>query len=535
MQNTHSCQLQTLGFVKNYQPDSNSNNIINHTLYHKYASSQNYYYTREINEILSKQRTSSVILFQDYLHYDDEDEYLRRFYLQEVYANKMKLLKEFYKYHKDLPRFTLTQKILQTLNYYYDKRRKLDYYRIQRQIEFENKQNPQLPQKGIVGDKPMESESTPRSASSSTSNANANIENILKDITRQESKQQIEISKITQIQEEQQSEIIKIINMISTPQIKNYQVFKKSKNNFKKQLKLDELGLSLSSRIQQNPQEAKMPLSARYPSYSLSRVNYKHQSLSKEKTADTHLIKDNLLQLFNKCPTTKKMKVENKSSSRNIQLDQKKLIPEIKQLELKIIKSLQEIEKNKNTQKIVSLDSKALHQILSKFSKPQSQRHIQQVDSFKSTSNQSIKITNSKIAMQKAYTPRNKFMHSKPNETNQQHPKKSIEKKQQQLVKALDLKKLMVYKSEKSAKTERVKKNVPALNLNAVQINNQSSLTSRNQSGNPSFIQLLTPKPQTSRSKVNNLIHWQVKAIQAAQRDYKLQLKTQQMKIEQLI
>lgn len=46
----------------------------------------------------------------------------------------------------------------------------------------------------------------------------------------------------------------------------------------------------------------------------------------------------------------------------------------------------------------------------------------------------------------------------------------------------------MVYKSEKSAKTERCKKNVPTLNLNAVMINNQSSFTSRNQSGNPSFI-----------------------------------------------
>ncbi|CAD8069423.1 unnamed protein product [Paramecium sonneborni] len=534
MKKIHSCQLQTLGFVKNYQSDQNSNNIINHTLYHKYASSQNYYFTREINEILSKQRTSSVILFQDYLHYDDEDEYLKRFYIYEVYDNKMRLLKEFYKFHKDLPRFSLSKQILQTLNYYYDKRRKLDYYRIQKQIEFENKQNPQLPQKGIVGDKPIETQSTPRSDSSSTSNVNTNVENILKDITRQESKQQIEISKITQIQEEQQSEILKIINMISTPQIKNYQVFKKSKTNFKKHLRLDELGLSLSSRIQQNPQEAKMPLSARYPSYSLCRVNHKHSSLSKEKTADTHLIKDNLLQLINKCSTTKKIKVENKSNSRYTPFDQKKLIPEIKQLELKIIKSLQEIEKNKNTQKIVSLDSKALHSILSKFNQPLSQRHIQQVDSFKSTSNQSIKITNSKIAIQKAYTPRNKFLGTRPYETNSQHTKKSIEKQQQQ-VKALDLKKLMIYKSEKSAKTERIKKNVPVLNLNAVQINNQSSLTSRNQSGNPSFIQLLTPKPQTSRYKINNLIHWQVKAIQAAQRDYKLQLKPQQMKIEQLI
>jgi len=56
-------------------------------------------------------------------------------------------------------------------------------------------------------------------------------------------------------------------------------------------------------------------------------------------------------------------------------------------------------------------------------------------------------------------------------------------------------------KLEKSAKTDRLKRNVPALNLNMIGAGNQTSFTSRNNSFNPfhSYAQLLTPKPNTTR------------------------------------
>ena len=38
---------------------------MNKTLYLKYSSSQNYYYIKEINEILTNTRTISVINFKD--------------------------------------------------------------------------------------------------------------------------------------------------------------------------------------------------------------------------------------------------------------------------------------------------------------------------------------------------------------------------------------------------------------------------------------------------------------------------------------
>jgi hypothetical protein len=41
------------------------------------------------------------------------------------------------------------------LNNFHDKKRRLEYYRIAKLIEDENKKNPNRPPKGIVGDKPV--------------------------------------------------------------------------------------------------------------------------------------------------------------------------------------------------------------------------------------------------------------------------------------------------------------------------------------------------------------------------------------------
>jgi hypothetical protein len=70
---------------------------INNHLYVKYSSSQNYYYTRDINEILTNARTRSVIHFKDIALLDEEEEYFKRFYQKREYPHKIKLLTEYYK------------------------------------------------------------------------------------------------------------------------------------------------------------------------------------------------------------------------------------------------------------------------------------------------------------------------------------------------------------------------------------------------------------------------------------------------------
>lgn len=78
--------------------------MVSRALYQKYAASQNYYYTRDINDLLGNNRTQAVVKFKDLIVLDEEDEYLKRFYKSIEYENKITMLSEYYKYHKDISR-----------------------------------------------------------------------------------------------------------------------------------------------------------------------------------------------------------------------------------------------------------------------------------------------------------------------------------------------------------------------------------------------------------------------------------------------
>lgn len=43
---------------------------LNSFLYHKYASSQNYYYTKDLNDILTETRAAPTFLAKDWSQYD---------------------------------------------------------------------------------------------------------------------------------------------------------------------------------------------------------------------------------------------------------------------------------------------------------------------------------------------------------------------------------------------------------------------------------------------------------------------------------
>jgi hypothetical protein len=63
------------------------------------------------------------------------------------------MLGEYYKYHNDIPRMFMLPAIV-PLNWFHDRKRRLEYFRIAKMIDDENHQNPDKPPKGIVGDKP---------------------------------------------------------------------------------------------------------------------------------------------------------------------------------------------------------------------------------------------------------------------------------------------------------------------------------------------------------------------------------------------
>ncbi|CAD8111802.1 unnamed protein product [Paramecium sonneborni] len=142
--------------------------IMRHSLFLKYSQSQNYHYTKGISEILYNYRTPNNILYKDVLLYDTPEELLCKAYHQTILFEKLQMLGEYYKFHNDIPRLFMVPAII-PLNYYHDKKRRLEYFRIAKLIANENKNNPDKPPKGIVGDSPLPQSSQQMTAQEASS------------------------------------------------------------------------------------------------------------------------------------------------------------------------------------------------------------------------------------------------------------------------------------------------------------------------------------------------------------------------------
>ena len=121
---------------KNMPVKNKFNDMVTKALYTKYSSSQNYYYTKDINEILSESRTASVILFKDSMHFDEQEEYLKRFYRYSEYDFKIRMLSEYYKFHNDVARLFMMP-ITNVVNKHHDKKRRLEYIRVTKLLKEE--------------------------------------------------------------------------------------------------------------------------------------------------------------------------------------------------------------------------------------------------------------------------------------------------------------------------------------------------------------------------------------------------------------
>ncbi|CAK63154.1 unnamed protein product (macronuclear) [Paramecium tetraurelia] len=160
------------------------------SLAYKYSQQDTYYYTKSLNEYIDNARLAHVINFHYETNFNEESEQLRRTYniriqfciiLDEI-ATKLPLLTEYYKYHNEIPRCFLHKladimsRQTQELNYcsYHDKKRRIEYFRIKRMIEKDNKSNPNQPKKKIVGEEPDDT---------TTQKSGRQYSNVLNDIT----------------------------------------------------------------------------------------------------------------------------------------------------------------------------------------------------------------------------------------------------------------------------------------------------------------------------------------------------------------
>ncbi|CAD8191970.1 unnamed protein product [Paramecium octaurelia] len=142
---------------------------MNSYLISKYSQSTHYHYKKGINDILEGKRCQLLIKLKDLQCYDTPQEHLTKYYHINQLRDKLHMLGEYYKYHNDIPRLFMIPAII-PLNYFHDRKRRLAFFRIARLIAQENHNNPDKPQKGIVGDSPIPLTSeqiTPQDPSSS--------------------------------------------------------------------------------------------------------------------------------------------------------------------------------------------------------------------------------------------------------------------------------------------------------------------------------------------------------------------------------
>ena len=107
---------------------------INHRLYHIHSSSQNYYYMKDINNIISDERTTSSIKYRDLSQNMQVEELLKRFYRSKEYIPKISKLCEYYKFHKEIPRM-FAKDSYDTFFDHHDKKRKVEYVIITKKLK----------------------------------------------------------------------------------------------------------------------------------------------------------------------------------------------------------------------------------------------------------------------------------------------------------------------------------------------------------------------------------------------------------------
>ncbi|CAD8046171.1 unnamed protein product [Paramecium sonneborni] len=121
------CQKFKNQKVESYAP------LLNKALFAKYSSSQNYYYSKDINNIIDEESTPAVVFYRDLECIVEEEEYLKRSYAKKEATSKTKALLEYYKYHKDIPRLFM-QKVYITINKFHEKKRRIEYGNIKRKL-----------------------------------------------------------------------------------------------------------------------------------------------------------------------------------------------------------------------------------------------------------------------------------------------------------------------------------------------------------------------------------------------------------------
>ncbi|CAD8187926.1 unnamed protein product [Paramecium octaurelia] len=97
-------QVNKCMFCTKLNTDGSFHLILTRALSSKYSQSQNFYYQKDINDILDDKSVKSTIRFKDYTQFNQQTEFMRRFYRYFESDDRIPALLEYYKYHINIPR-----------------------------------------------------------------------------------------------------------------------------------------------------------------------------------------------------------------------------------------------------------------------------------------------------------------------------------------------------------------------------------------------------------------------------------------------
>lgn len=128
------CAIRDEKTLKKFQTNSFPLAIIlNSFLYNKFASSQNYYFTKNINHILSNPGSHPAIMMKQIQNIDSKCESMTRFFPTSEQNTHLKALTEYYKYHREVPRLFMIP-ISEIIHEYHDRMRRINYIKVAKLI-----------------------------------------------------------------------------------------------------------------------------------------------------------------------------------------------------------------------------------------------------------------------------------------------------------------------------------------------------------------------------------------------------------------
>ncbi|CAD8125817.1 unnamed protein product [Paramecium sonneborni] len=117
-------------FCEKLRNDGSFHLILKRALYSKYSQSQNFFYEKDINDIIEDRSVKCTIHYKDHLHLNDQNEYMRRFYRFFESDDRLPALLEYYKFHINIPRNFSSK----TINKRMEQNRELQYYKIKQEL-----------------------------------------------------------------------------------------------------------------------------------------------------------------------------------------------------------------------------------------------------------------------------------------------------------------------------------------------------------------------------------------------------------------